>query len=182
MQARHLPNAITALRLVLVAPLIWLLISGHYAATLWLFALMGASDALDGFLAKQYGWGSTLGEYMDPLTDKVMLISTYLTLGWLSVLPGWLVAVVLLRDLIIVVGAAAYQFVTHKLEMRPTLLSKLNTCMQILLVLVAILDQFLAISDVVLGTMIVIVLLTTVASGLDYVLEWSRRARAASRP
>jgi cardiolipin synthase (CMP-forming) len=96
-------------------------------------------------------------------------------------LPGWLVAVVILRDLVIVAGAVTYHFVTRKLEMRPTLLSKVNTCMQILLVLVAIFDQFLVISDVILVMLIIIVLLTTVASGLDYVIEWSRRTRAASR-
>jgi cardiolipin synthase len=181
MRAKHLPNTITGLRLLLVIPLEWLLIGGHFVAALWLFALMGASDALDGFLAKQYHWRSTLGEYLDPLADKAMLISTYLTLAWLSVLPGWLVAVVILRDLIIVAGAIAYHFVTHKLEMRPTLLSKLNTCMQILLVLLAICGQFLAIPNVILVAMIIIVLLTTLASGLDYVFEWSRRTRAASR-
>jgi cardiolipin synthase (CMP-forming) len=181
MQARHLPNAITALRLLLVLPLVGLLVAGHFAAALWLFALMGVSDALDGFLAKHYRWRSTLGEYLDPLADKTMLISTYLTLGWLNVLPGWLVAVVILRDLVIVAGAVTYHFVTRKLEMRPTLLSKVNTCMQILLVLVAIFDQFLVISDVILVMLIIIVLLTTVASGLDYVIEWSRRTRAASR-
>jgi cardiolipin synthase len=75
----------------------------------------------------------------------------------------------------------AYHFVTHQLEMRPTWLSKLNTVMQIILALVAIMAQFLTIPDAIVALMIVIVLLTTVASGLDYTLEWTRRTRAALR-
>ncbi len=181
MQARHLPNLITSLRLLLVLPLVWLLISNRYPAALYLFAIMGASDGVDGFLAKRFHWSSRLGQYMDPVADKAMLVSTYLSLGWLSVLPAWLVAIVILRDVIIIAGAVAYHFVTHQLEMRPTWLSKLNTVMQIILALVAIMAQFLTIPDAIVALMIVIVLLTTVASGLDYTLEWTRRTRAALR-
>jgi cardiolipin synthase len=181
MQARHLPNLITSLRLLLVLPLVWLLINNRYPAALYLFVIMGASDGVDGFLAKRFHWSSRLGQYMDPVADKAMLVSTYLSLGWLSVLPAWLVAIVILRDVIIIAGAVAYHFVTHQLEMRPTWLSKLNTVMQIILALVAIMAQFLTIPDAIVALMIVIVLLTTVASGLDYTLEWTRRTRAALR-
>ena len=142
---------------------------------------MGASDGVDGFLAKRFHWSSRLGQYMDPVADKAMLVSTYLSLGWLGVLPAWLVAIVILRDVIIIAGAVAYHFVTHQLEMHPTWLSKLNTVMQIILALVAIMAQFLTIPDAIVALMIVIVLLTTVASGLDYALEWTRRTRAALR-
>jgi cardiolipin synthase (CMP-forming) len=180
MQSKHIPNLITGLRFALVLPLVWLLIQGHYALASCLFAIMGVSDAVDGLLAKHYRWHSKLGEYMDPLADKLMLVSTYLTLGWLGILPGWLVAAVIVRDVVIVSGALAFQLVTRRLAMEPTLLSKLNTGAQIALVLAAIFDQFLPIANVVLVALIVTVLATTVGSGLDYVFKWTRRTRSLS--
>ncbi len=178
-QLRHLPNLITVLRFALVAPLMGLLAGGHYAAALSLFAVMGASDAVDGFLAKRFHWESRLGQFLDPLSDKTMLVCTYLTLGWLGLLPGWLVAAVILRDLVIVVGALAYHFVTHRLEMCPTWISKINTVAQIVLAVAVIADQFLVMTDLIADALMFIVLATTVASGLHYVLEWSRLAREA---
>jgi cardiolipin synthase len=180
MHPRHIPNLITILRLVLVLPLVWTLVQGQYIVALSLFVAMGVSDGMDGFLAKRYGWQTSLGKYMDPLADKAMLISTYLALGWLGALPLWLVAAVILRDLIIVSGAIAYQVVTRRLEMSPTWLSKINTGAQILLALVVILDQFLPVGTLFTSALIAIVMLTTVASGAHYVFEWSRRTRAAS--
>jgi cardiolipin synthase len=181
MQTRFIPNLITALRLVLAVPLVWLLAEGRYAAAMCLFAVMGVSDAVDGFLAKRYRWHSTLGKYMDPLADKVMLVSTYLTLGWLGALPGWLVALIILRDVVIVAGAIAYHFVTHRLEMSPTLLSKVNTGAQVALAVAVIFDQFLPIPESLTVALIALVVCTTVTSGAHYVFEWSRRTRAASR-
>lgn len=179
MQTRHIPNLITAVRLVMVLPLIWLLANGYGAGALGLLVLMGLSDAVDGFLAKHYQWRSVLGEYLDPLADKLMLVGTFITLGWLGSLPAWLVTAVILRDVIIVAGAIAYHIVTRQLEMRPTGLSKANTGAQIALALAVILDQVMPVGELITGTLIAIVLLTTVASGLDYVVQWSRRARAA---
>lgn len=181
MRVRHIPNLITVLRLLAIAPLVWLLIDGRFAAALCLFTVMGLSDAADGFLAKRYGWRSTVGEYLDPLADKAMLVSAYLTLGWLGILPGWLVAAVILRDVTIVGGAVAYHVVTRRLAMTPTWLSKVNTAAQVLLAIAVMLDQFLAIASAFTTGLIGVVLFTTVASGLHYVLEWSRRTRAAVR-
>jgi cardiolipin synthase len=178
MQARHIPNLITALRLMLVAPLVWMLVEDRYEVALLLFVAMGASDGMDGFLAKRYGWQSRVGKFMDPLADKAMLVSTYLALGWLGGVPAWLVALIILRDLIIICGAVAYHFVTRRLEMNPTLLSKINTGAQILLAILVILDQFRPIGDVAMNALIAVVLLTTMASGAHYVFEWSRRTRA----
>jgi cardiolipin synthase len=181
-QARHLPNLITALRFLLVLPLTGLLVNGQYASALVLFAMMGVSDAVDGFLAKRFHWQSRLGEYLDPLADKTMLVSAYLTLGWLGLLPGWLVAAVIVRDLVIVSGALAYHFVTRRLEMRPTLISKVNTVAQIALAVAVIADQFLTMTNLIMEGLVLIVLATTLISGLHYVLVWSRLTRAARRP
>ncbi len=179
MQTKHVPNVITGMRLAAVVPLVWLLTEGQSGAALLLLALMGLSDAVDGFLAKRFQWRTRLGEYLDPLADKMMLVGTYVALGWLGALPAWLVAAVILRDLVIVIGAIAYHLVTHRLEMHPTLLSKINTTVQIALALTVILDQVMPIAEIITVTLIGAVLVTTVTSGLNYVIEWSRRTRAA---
>ncbi len=81
MNLRHLPNLITGLRLVLAAPVVWLLLEGRYLESLVLFAVAGVSDLVDGFLARHFGWTSRLGSILDPLADKALVVGTLLALG-----------------------------------------------------------------------------------------------------
>jgi len=105
---------------------------------LLLFTVAGVSDALDGFLAKHYGWTSELGGLLDPLADKLLLIGAILALGWLRELPVWLVALVILRDVVIVTGAVGYHLMVERVQASPLLISKLNTLMQLTMVFVVI--------------------------------------------
>ncbi len=183
MTRRDLPNLISTLRIVLVVPVTLLLWRERYSGALYLFALAGFSDALDGYLAKRYGWTSWLGGLLDPLADKLLLVACYFTLGWLGLLPVWLVVAVLARDIIIVAGATAYHFRIARLEADPTLLSKLNTLAQIVLVLAVVFNQAVNISLQTFNhTMIYLVVCTTLLSGGWYVFTWSRRAWYATRP
>ena len=142
-----------------------------------LFFVAGISDALDGFLARQFRWQSRLGGILDPLADKFLLVSAYLCLGWLHALSWWLVGLVVLRDVIIVMGAVAYNFRVEKLDAQPSLVSKLNTSLQILLVLMVVYDLgFAALADWLLQGMMWAVALTTLWSGIDYIVSWSRKA------
>ncbi|WP_373508037.1 CDP-alcohol phosphatidyltransferase family protein, partial [Thiocapsa sp.] len=104
MQLRDLPNIISVLRLVAVAPVMYLLLRQEYGWALVLFAAAGASDGLDGYLAKRYDWRSRLGGILDPLADKALLVACFLILGWQGLVPVWLVIAVILRDLVIVTG------------------------------------------------------------------------------
>ncbi len=183
MTRRDLPNLISVLRIVLVVPVTLMLWQERFTAALYLFALAGFSDALDGYLAKRYGWTSWLGGLLDPLADKLLLVACYFTLGWLGLLPVWLVAAVLARDIIIVAGATAYHFWIARLEADPTLLSKLNTLAQIVLVLAVVFNQAVNIElQVFDNALIYIVACTTLLSGAWYVVSWSRRAWRISRP
>ena len=101
-----------------MAPFLWLLLKEHYGAALVLFVVAGISDALDGFLAKYYGWTSELGGIPDPIADKLLLLGAILALGWLHELPGWLVMLVLVRDALIVGGAIGYHFFDRALSGR----------------------------------------------------------------
>ncbi len=179
---RQLPNLLTLLRMLLTVPVIALLAEGRFGWALILFAVAGVSDALDGFLAKRFGWGSRLGAVLDPLADKFLLVSTYLVLGLQGWLPPWLVALVVLRDLVVLAGAAAYYLVVGPYRMAPSRISKLNTFAQILLALCVVLALAgLPFPPPLLGTLVAVVAGTTLWSGVDYVWTWSRKAVEAKR-
>lgn len=176
---RFVPNLITTARFAAVPLLVWWLFTGQFYNALLLFSFMGLSDAVDGYLAKSFNWKTALGAYLDPAADKVMLISAYVTLGALNLLPHWLVFIVILRDVALLAGALAYNFVTRRLEMQPTPISKLNTCMQIVLVFAVIYGQLGTLHGMVIPILIGLTVLTTVVSGLDYLME--ERSRRATR-
>ncbi|WP_303900951.1 CDP-alcohol phosphatidyltransferase family protein [Thiohalomonas denitrificans] len=177
MSPKAIPNLITLFRILLVIPLIGLLINRQYGMVLGLFAVAGASDALDGFLARRFGWSSRLGALLDPLADKLLMVSSYITMGLLGMLPAWLVILVILRDIVIVSGATAYQFLIGRVEMEPTLISKANTALQVLLVLLVLFSLAMqALPEAMIDGMVLAVAVTTVWSGLKYVGIWGRRA------
>ncbi|RCX28398.1 CDP-alcohol phosphatidyltransferase family protein [Thioalbus denitrificans] len=177
LRARDIPNLITLLRIALVLPVVWALLRERYPLALWLFAVAGISDGLDGFLAKHFHWTSRLGAILDPIADKLLLVSCYLCLGWLEVLPLWLVGVVLGRDLFILAGATAYHFLIGHYDPAPTWISKTNTFAQIVLVIVVVLQQAAEpFSTHFVLWLIYTVLATTVTSGVDYVWTWGRMA------
>lgn len=174
---RDLPNIISFLRLLAVMPVVYLLLEHQYGWALLLFALAGMSDGLDGFLAKHYGWQSELGGMLDPLADKILLVACFLVLGALSLIPVWLVAAVVFRDLLIVGGALLYNYRVEEVQAAPTLVSKLNTVLQILL-LVAVMANagLMPFRGWVIQALIWACLFTVIVSGAQYVWIWSRKA------
>jgi cardiolipin synthase len=182
MQIRNIPNLLTGIRILLVVPLIYVLRQENYFLSLWIIIVAGASDGLDGFLAKHYQWQSRLGSILDPLADKLLLISSFIVLALLGHLPYWLMLLVLSRDLVIILGALAYHFFIGSLEMEPALLSKLNTLCQILLIVAIIVSQLPGLEILrVVDWLIYLVALTTVLSGIQYIWHWGRRAWRVSR-
>ena len=177
MKASDIPNIITVLRFLLVPPVVLLLLQEQFGLALLMFGVAGFSDALDGYLAKRFNWTSHLGALMDPLADKLLLVSSFITLGWLQLIPLWLVGVVILRDMVIVSGALVYNFRIERLEAEPTMVSKLNTVTQIMLVLAILFSQAVtALPFLWMDVLLYSVLMTTLWSGFDYVWRWSRRA------
>jgi cardiolipin synthase len=179
---RDIPNVITLLRIVLVIPVIYLLLKREFSYALILFFVAGLSDGLDGYLAKRNNWTSRLGSILDPLADKLLLVFSYLALGWLGEIPMWLVIAVMLRDVVIVVGAIAYHELVGQYDMVPSWISKTNTFFQILLILVVVFSLGAYTLPVrALETLEYVVMVTTVASGINYVWVWGRRAAAAHK-
>ncbi len=175
----HIPNAICILRILLIGPIIYGLLAGDFALSLLLVIVAGLSDGLDGFLAKRFNWRTRLGGLLDPLADKLLLVSVFLSLAWLGVAPLWLAVVVIARDLVIVSGALAYEHLISEVQPEPTKISKLNTGLQLLYILFALsrlaMDWPAETSLLVIGAAVLVI---SVVSGLDYVLTWSARARA----
>lgn len=174
------PNLLTGLRLLLVPPVAALILQQSYGAALLLFAVAGASDALDGFLARRFACTSRLGALLDPLADKLLLIVSYVCLSLVAILPWWLTLVVLLRDLVIVSGAVAYRLLVEPPEIRPTLLGKLSTLLQVVLIVELLLQESLLPAAAAWErALILLVLLASLASGAHYVRVWSGKYRSA---
>lgn len=182
MSLRQLPNVICVARIALVVPIAVTLLDGIFLATLWLFALAAFSDALDGFLAKRFGWTTELGKFLDPLADKLLLVTVFITLAVAGHTPVWLATVVVARDVVIGTGAAIYARVFGPLRGRATVISKINTGVQILYVLALVAHLGLGWPpDAVVVTLAAAVFVTTMVSGIDYVMTYSRRAAAVAR-
>ena len=177
MSFRWVPNAITLLRILLIAPILLLVLRGDYALALLLFVIAGGSDGVDGYLAVRFNWQTRIGALLDPVADKLLVTGLFITLAVMQLIPVWLAVIVIARDVIIFMGAVTYNFLIKPVEGEPTRISKLNTALQLLLLLFVLsragFDWPDEITITVLGAS---VLVTVVISGIDYVWEWSRRA------
>ncbi len=173
----NLPNAISIGRLLVVPVIVWLILDGRLGAAFWLFLAAGISDAVDGYIAKRYQAQTVFGAFIDPLADKALLVSTYISLGHEGDLDLWLVILVVFRDLLIVGGALLFQTITHSLTMEPLTISKVTTAAQIVLAVVVLGDVGLGVSVpwLTMGA-VAVVAITTLSSGAAYVVMWTKRA------
>lgn len=181
---RHLPNIICILRIALVWPIAAALSDGAYRVALVLFIVAGLSDGLDGYLAKRFNWTSDLGKFLDPLADKLLLVTVFVEAAWLDLAPWWLTSAVVARDVLIALGALVFRLWFGPLCGRPTVSSKINTAVQLLYVVGALVNAALlnaALSSPlheVLEALAILVFATTVFSGLNYLTIFTRRAWA----
>lgn len=179
MMLKHLPNALTFFRLILIIPFLYLLHQANYSSAFYVYVAAGITDALDGWLARYYSWQSRLGSFIDPLADKLLIALSFIALALLGRLPWWLVGLVFMRDLTISIGIISwYLFIKRPIHFEPTVLSKINTVLQLLLVTVclfhlAFFDLFSAFLTNILLTLTVI---TTSITYFDYVWTWSKKA------
>lgn len=182
-----LPNLLSLARIGIVPVVIWALLDGQTGVALWLFLLAGLSDALDGYLARRFDARTEFGAYIDPIADKALLMSVYVTLGYLGGLPNWLVILVVFRDTLIVGGVILLQTMGYKVAMAPLLISKANTVAQVGLVLAVLAGTVLAqagypwdgyswIDGWPVKALTLLVASTTLFSGAAYVWIWGSRA------
>ena len=169
----YIPNLLTLLRIALVPVLILLLNNQSYTMALWVFMLAGLTDGLDGLIARRYGYFTKLGSVLDPLADKFLLLSSFVMLTIAGDLPFWLLIIVAFRELIIITGVVLLTILYDHFEMQPILSSKINTFMQIMLVILVLVEkaEILSVSGLI-AVLIWVVAITTITSGFQYVLEW----------
>ena len=182
MRLSQLPNIITVVRILLVVPTGWLLWEACYVESLVLMAVAGASDALDGWLARRFNWHSRFGAAMDPVADKLLVAAMFLIFTLQGHIPVWVAVIVLGRDAIIMTGAGAYRLFFEPIQFAPTLVSKANTATQIIMLLMLLLGlcEFGRLSELSLQLVdpyfFYFLALLGLVSGVDYVRTWGRKA------
>jgi cardiolipin synthase len=176
---RHLPNIICLIRLALIWPIATALQTGQQLPALALFVAAAVSDGLDGYLAKRFNWTSELGKFLDPLADKLLLVTVFVESAWLGLIPWWLTAAVVARDVLIGLGALVYRLWFGALHGRPTVISKVNTAAQLVYVMLVLLRAASGMPlREILDAGAILTLITTVVSGLGYVIAFTQRAVA----
>jgi cardiolipin synthase (CMP-forming) len=173
---KQLPNALTFSRLLLAVPLGMLILGEHYNWALAVGFCAGVSDALDGFAARRLDAFSRLGSILDPIADKTLILVCFVCFAYTGLVPLYVAAVVILRDLVIVAGAAAYHRFIGSFEFSARPLSKSNMGVQICFCILVLAQQLLALPDWLLPVATILVLIIAVVSGLDYVLSWTLKA------
>ncbi|MBF0109044.1 MAG: CDP-alcohol phosphatidyltransferase family protein [Magnetococcales bacterium] len=155
---------------------IWLVLNNQIHWGLFLFVMAGVTDALDGYIAKKYGKITELGKILDPLADKILLTSSFVTLNVTGLIPLWLTLIVVTRDLLIIAGAMVFQVLTGSLKMEPLTISKVNTVMQIILIAVVMGNEIIPVWTGIRNFLFLTVMVTTISSGFIYIFLWTRKA------
>ncbi len=179
---RHIPNTLSLIRLGLIIPFLFFLYQEEYSNAFYIFILAGCTDGLDGLLARHFNWQSVFGAWIDPVADKLLIATSFISLALMGILPWWLVVLVFLRDFTISFGVLAwYWFIQRKLDFKPTLLSKVNTVFQLMLLTLCLFElAFFRFTPHVREALIIITTLTTTVTYFDYVWTWGRRACLAT--
>ena len=161
----------------MIPPVVWTILYGSPQIAAVLVGIAVFTDGLDGFLAKNFDWRTRFGAVTDPIADKALFIAVFVTLAYMGLIPMWLLWVVVVRDLVIVCGGLAYHHLIGRFRMAPSMISKLNTLVQFLFVFSVLINLATGFPGAaVVNGMVFLVLATTLLSGLDYVLTWSKKA------
>jgi len=164
------PNLLSMLRILLVPIFIIYMLNNRMLASLIVFIIAGISDALDGFIARVFHQKTNLGAHLDPLADKILLISAYVTLAIFNLIPSWLAVLTISRDVIILLGVLVLYLNRYPVRIKPSILSKATTCMQVVTILIALSKGYLDIQFLKVYS-VWVTALVTIASGLQYMRQ-----------
>lgn len=169
-----IPNLITTLRIILTPIFIIYLLDGQFGIALVIFCICALSDGLDGFLARLLKQKSALGAFLDPMADKLILISTYVALAVMGEIPVWLSVIVLSRDVLIALGVATLQIYRMEFRIMPSIVSKITTCCQFLTVVWVLASTFTPLPIILSELLYHLTAAATIISGLHYMRAWFR--------
>ncbi len=171
----HIPNIICIIRIILVFPIAYYLHKDEWLYAFVLFFIAGISDGIDGYLARNFNWQSKLGSILDPLADKLLMLVLYVMLAYKDIIPDWLAILVVARDIIIILGAMTYHWLTRELNVSPLISSKINTAFQITFVIALMFHRAIApLSEILIYSLQLGVIFATVYSGISYIIRWTQ--------
>ena len=166
------PNLITTIRIILAPVFIIYLISEQFFSALIVFLICVVSDGLDGLLARIFNQKSRLGTFLDPLADKILLVAAFITLGVRRYIPSWLTVLVIARDVMILLGIFFLFINAREYKIKPSVISKINTCLQFVAVLSVLAKDYLTFPSVFYLSVYYLTALFTISSGLHYMHYW----------
>ena len=179
-------NIITVVRLLFTPIIIWLIFSSYYYLGLIFFVLSGLSDALDGFIAKQFNQRTILGSYLDPVADKTLIVSSILALGYMGAIPSWLIILIVSRDLAILGAVIISWLVERSLKIEPIISSKINTFLQIFYIGLILLnlsskEEIIYLNIFILPTFSILIALSTLPSNILNPEDYAKRIKGMSK-
>jgi len=170
-----IPNLITALRIILAPVFVIYLINDRLNAALVVFLICMVSDGIDGMVARWFNQKSRLGAYLDPLADKTLLVTAFLLLAVRGYLPSWLTVAAIARDVMILLGVLVFHLNRMEIKIRPSALSKINTCVQFITLSVVLFKGFVLLPSAIYDALYYITAGLTIGSGLHY-MQYGLRA------
>ena len=174
----NVPNSLTILRILLVPVFVMFLLSGRYEYALATFLIAGITDGLDGTIARVANQRTTLGAYLDPLADKVLLMSAFATLAFLELVPMWIAILVVVRDVLLVIATLVAKATTSRVDISPSLLGKGTTAVQLLYILLVVILTSRQVDLHVIQPVLYVMVGFTVLSGLHYLYRGLTRGTA----
>lgn len=165
----NVPNTLSILRILSIPVFVIFLLYDRFFVALLIFIGAGITDGLDGLIARVFNQKTTIGAYLDPIADKLMLITSFIVLAILRIIPGWLTVIVISRDVIILLGVLLLQLTSHKVEIKPIFIGKASTVMQLVTIAWALVTQFSMVMKSVFPAIIWVTAGLTALSGLFYI-------------
>ncbi len=164
----NIPNILTTIRILLAPLFVILLLKDQFSFALLVFAIAGISDGLDGLLARYFDQRTVLGAYLDPIADKLLLTTAFVSLAVLKIIPGWLTVIVISRDILIVLGIAIFTIADINIEIRPSIISKFTTVAQLTTIFLTLLNPEISGALIIKYSLFWITAGLTIMSGLHY--------------
>ena len=167
----NIPNILTLIRILLTPLFVILLLKNLYSSALIVFTIAGITDGLDGFIARYFNQRTTLGAYLDPIADKLLLTAAYVSLAILDIIPPWLTVIVISRDVLIAIGMFIFTMTNIRVEIKPSIVSKCTTVAQLLTVFLTLLQTEIQGVSVLTYSLYWLTAMLTIMSGLHYVYK-----------
>ena len=167
--AINIPNILTIIRILLTPLFVIFLLKNLYSSALIVFTIAGITDGLDGFIARYFNQRTTLGAYLDPIADKLLLTAAYVSLAILNIIPPWLTVIVISRDVLIAIGMFIFAMTNIRVEIKPSIVSKCTTAVQLLTVFLALLQMQIAGISTIIFSLCLLTAVLTIMSGLHYI-------------